>query len=136
MTPIGIGIPVYNGEKYLSEAIESALNQTVQADEVFIFIHDSTDRSLQIAESFAPNVRIVEDNSSLTIGQAWNAIYTHSFCDYVVMLHADDRLHPDSIKILKQAIAEDSHAGLIFGRTRIISAGGDVVKVNYSVQFL
>ena len=51
---IGIAIPVFNGEKYLKDAIESALNQTVPADEILVFIHDTQDKSRVIAEEFLP----------------------------------------------------------------------------------
>ena len=48
---VSIGVPVYNGDKYLSECLESIHNQTYQNWECFIINNRSTD-SLQIALSF------------------------------------------------------------------------------------
>src|ERR671926_420562 len=44
--------PVYNGERYLAEAIESVLSQTYQHWEYIIVNNRSTDRSLEIARRY------------------------------------------------------------------------------------
>jgi|GEM_PF-943540 len=139
MPTVGIGIPVYNGEKYLSQAIASALDQTELADEILVFVHDSSDQSLEIAHSFSVNhdrVRIVEDNSNLSIGQAWQAIYQYSDCDYVVMLHADDLLYPHTIQTLRAAISSDPDAGCIYGITNAISETGTILCTNFAPDYI
>jgi len=123
MIRVAIGIPVYNGEIYLKEAIESAIDQSESADEIVVFEHDSIDRSLAIAQSFEPKVRVVHENSCMSIGAAWNAIYEHSSCDYVVMLHADDFLAPDAIATIKSTIARDRNIDIIFGSWRVLENG-------------
>jgi glycosyltransferase involved in cell wall biosynthesis len=50
---ITIAIPVYNGESYLSAAIECALGQTVQDFELVISDNGSVDRTREIAEAYA-----------------------------------------------------------------------------------
>jgi len=125
---VAIGIPVYNGEVYLKEAIESAINQTESADEIIIFVHDSIDQSLEIARSFEPKVRVVHQDFCMSIGAAWNAIYEHSSCDYVVMLHADDFLTPDAIATIKSTIDRDPNIDIIFGGWRVLE-NGKVIEV-------
>jgi len=56
---ISVIIPVYNGERYLAEAIESALGQTREADEVIVVDDGSTDGSAAVAGRFGPPVRCV-----------------------------------------------------------------------------
>lgn len=46
-------MPVYNGEKYLADAIESILNQTYTNFEFIIINDGSTDNSLKIIEKYA-----------------------------------------------------------------------------------
>ena len=46
---ISIGLPVYNGEKYISEAIDSILNQSFDDFELIISDNASTDRTEEIA---------------------------------------------------------------------------------------
>ena len=50
---ISIIVPVFNGEKYLSEAIHSCLNQTYANIEIIIVNDASTDNTLKILEDFA-----------------------------------------------------------------------------------
>jgi len=52
-TLVSIILPVYNGEKYLSESVESCLNQTYKNIELIIVNDCSTDATLQIANEFA-----------------------------------------------------------------------------------
>ncbi|MEP0911409.1 glycosyltransferase family 2 protein [Leptolyngbya sp. GB1-A1] len=131
MSRIGIGIPVRNGEKYIREAIESALNQTEIADEILLVINNSTDASYDIARSFLPLIRIVEDNSIDSIGAAWNAVFFHGTCDYIIVLHQDDLLYPEAVRTFKGMICSNDVLEIAFGRTNLISKSGAVVRVNY-----
>ena len=53
---VSVVIPVYNGEKFLGDAITSALHQTVLPLEVIVVDDGSTDRTPQIAADFGPPV--------------------------------------------------------------------------------
>ena len=54
---VNVIIPVYNGEKYLGAAIESLLSQTYKPDKIIVVDDGSTDKSAEIARSFAPLVQ-------------------------------------------------------------------------------
>lgn len=49
---ITVVVPIYNGEKYLRETIESILNQTHRKLEIFLIDDGSTDNSLRIAKYY------------------------------------------------------------------------------------
>lgn len=94
---VSVLMPVYNGEKYLAEAIESILNQTF-TDFEFIIINDgSTDGSLQIAESYARGDRrillITRDNRGLqaTLNEGLDIASGR----YVIRMDADDISLPE-----------------------------------------
>src|SRR4051794_27811047 len=70
---VSIGLPVYNGEKYLAAAIESALRQTFGDLELIISDNGSTDGTREICERFAaedPRVRYHQEVQNR--GAVWN----------------------------------------------------------------
>ena len=54
---VSVIIPVYNGERYLAEAIESVLSQTYSALEIVVIDDGSTDNSASVAKSYGSNVQ-------------------------------------------------------------------------------
>lgn len=87
-TRVSIVIPCYNYGKYLSEAIESALTQTILC-EVIVVNDGSTDNTLQIAQNYT--VRIV-DKENGGLASARNAGIKIANGDYICCLDADDIL--------------------------------------------
>ncbi|HIP11775.1 MAG TPA: glycosyltransferase family 2 protein, partial [Arcobacter sp.] len=89
---VSVLLSVYNGEKYLDEAIESILNQTYQ-DFEFIIINDgSTDKSLEIIEKYKK-----EDNRIVVISRenkgliySLNEGISQAKGKYIARMDADD----------------------------------------------
>jgi glycosyltransferase involved in cell wall biosynthesis len=99
---VSVVTPVYNGEKYLAECIESVLGQTYRNWDYLIVNNCSTDRSLEIAQCYAEkdgrirvhtNRRLMERNPNHN--SALQQISAAS--KYCKMLHADDWLFPDCL---------------------------------------
>jgi len=100
---VSVVTPVYNGEKYLVECIESVLVQSYENWEYIIVNNCSTDRTLEIAETFAQKderIKIYTNNKLLPIMKNWNfalsKISTQS--KYCKVVHADDWLYPQCIE--------------------------------------
>jgi glycosyltransferase involved in cell wall biosynthesis len=73
-----VAIPVYNGEAYLAQTIESILGQTFRDLELIVSDNGSTDRTREIVASYAARdarVRVVRSEQNR--GAAWN--YRRSF---------------------------------------------------------
>jgi len=94
--------PLYNGEKYLAECIESVLNQTYLHWNYVIVNNCSTDGSLAIAASYAAKDRRIRiHNNEKLVGR--NANHNIAFrqispeSKYCKVVHADDWLFPDCI---------------------------------------
>jgi glycosyltransferase involved in cell wall biosynthesis len=99
---VSVLTPVYNGEKYLVECIESVLAQTYQNWEYVIVNNCSTDRTLEIAADYAKrDTRIRIHNNKTFVGCdangniAFRQIATES--KYCKVVHADDWLFPECI---------------------------------------
>jgi glycosyltransferase involved in cell wall biosynthesis len=121
---VSIVTPVYNGEKYLVECIESALAQNYENWEYWIVNNCSTDRSLEIAKHYAEkDERIhIHNNANFLnlIGNFNHALKLISpYSKYCKELHADDWLFPECIEKMVEIAEKNPRVGLV-GSYRII----------------
>jgi len=94
--------PVYNGAKFLSEAIESVLAQTYSNWEYIIVDNSSSDDTLAIAERHAardPRIKVHRATPHLPVIAHWNRAFRLIPADtvYGKELHADDILFPNCL---------------------------------------
>ena len=107
---VSVVTPVYNGEAFLVECIESVLKQTYQNFEYIIVNNCSKDRTLEIAKAYAQKDRRirVHDNTEFVAVIANHNIAFRQIspqAKYCKIVSADDWLFPDCIKQLV-AVAE------------------------------
>jgi len=96
---ISVVMSVFNGERYLSEAIESILNQTFRDFEFVIVDNQSTDKSSNVVSSFKDD-RIVFIQNTKNLGQtrALNVGLRRSKAPYIARMDADDIAYPDRLQ--------------------------------------
>ncbi len=87
----------YNYEKFVGDAIRSALAQTYPSLEVVVVDNGSTDRSLGVIEGFGARVRIVRVPTNIGQGEGYNRGFDAARGDWIVWLDADDVLDTDAI---------------------------------------
>ena len=95
---VSILIPLYNSEKYISETIESCLNQSYKNIEVIIVDDASTDNSYQIVKQYESNIVKVYQQKKGGACRARNYAFELSSGDYIQYLDADDLLSSDKIE--------------------------------------
>jgi glycosyltransferase involved in cell wall biosynthesis len=90
---------VYNGERYLSEAVDSILGQTV-ADFEFIVVNDgSTDRTAQILGSYVdPRIRILHNQQNVGPAASRNRAIAGARAPYIAIQDADDVALPQRLE--------------------------------------
>jgi glycosyltransferase involved in cell wall biosynthesis len=116
--PVSVITPVYNGEEFLSECIESVLAQSYQNWDYTIVNNCSTDRTLDIAQSYAardPRIRVSNNKEFLPIIQNHNnAIRQISpeskYCKVVL---ADDWLFPECLMKMVALAEANPSVGLV-----------------------
>ena len=94
---VSIIVPVYNCEKYLSEALESLLNQSMQEIEIIVVNDGSTDNSSHIANKYKDidnRVKIInQDNQG--VSSARNNGLQIAGGDYIGFIDGDDYIEID-----------------------------------------
>ncbi len=90
---------VYNGEKYLREAIESVLAQTF-TDFEFIIVNDgSTDNSLKIIQSYRDErIKIINNEKIIGLTKSLNKAIKQAKGEYIARQDADDISMPNRLK--------------------------------------
>lgn len=119
---ISVVIPAFNVEEYISECLDSVLNQSIPADEIIVVNDGSTDNTGFIARMYArkhPNIQVKEyENSGLCSARNKGLLGCHN--EYVIFLDSDDIMGVDCIKKCK-AIIYEHHPDVIVGRLQFIS---------------
>lgn len=126
---VSILIPSYNREKYLSEAIDSALAQTYKNIEIIVHDDASTDAtSTLLAKYHDSRLRVIrtEDNHGMIGG--WNYIVGKSCGKYLKFLASDDLLAPTCVTQLVKAALAHPAATLITCQRQFIDEQGRPVR--------
>lgn len=98
---ISVGIPIYNAEDYLSDAIKSVLAQTHQYWELILVDDGSTDGSLKIAQEFAAKdgrIRVISDGLNKKLPARLNQIIKEAKYGYIARMDSDDLMHTERLE--------------------------------------
>lgn len=108
---VSILIPCYNAEKWIAQAIQSALDQTYENKEVIVVDDGSTDGSLKVIKQFGKEI-IYESGPNKGGNITRNRLLKLCSGEWVQYLDADDYLLPD--KIVNQVNALDRNTDVLF----------------------
>jgi len=114
---VSVIIPVYNNDKYLREAIESALHQTYEPIEIVVVDDGSTDSSGRVAKGFASAVRyIYQDNGG--VSSALNRGIEASQGNFLSFLDSDDLWNNEKLMHQMAAFEEIPDTDMVFGHVK------------------
>jgi glycosyltransferase involved in cell wall biosynthesis len=123
MQLVSVIIPVYNYDRYLGEAIESVLGQTYQHLEVIVVDDGSTDRSAEVAKSFADRGVRYCHQANAGIGPARNNGVESAEGEFIAFLDADDRWPLHKIERQLNAFESDETLEMVFGQALQLQNG-------------
>ncbi|QIA06721.1 glycosyltransferase family 2 protein [Draconibacterium halophilum] len=131
---VSICIPTYNGAKYLSEAINSAIAQTYRPIEIVISDDNSTDGTIEIAERLKNESNIpflIFKHTPEGIGANWNNAIKHSNGEFIKFLFQDDILRSDCIEQMMQLNFKNNNLGFIVCRRELIVESEEINQASY-----
>ena len=114
MFNVSVIIPVYNAEKYVRTAVESAL-QFAEVKEVLLIEDGSPDNALEVCQELEkqnPKVRLLQhpDKANHGAGASRNLGLANASCPYIAFLDADDFYLPNRFEADKRVFAENPDA--------------------------
>ena len=119
---VSIIMPVYNVEKYLDRAIQSAINQTYKNIEIIIVNDGSTDNSEQIISDYTEKdkriIYIKQKNTGLS--EARNSALKIATGEYVFFFDSDDFIEEDAIEKMISVVKKYNKADMVICNYKVI----------------
>ena len=129
---VSIGLPVYNGERYVREAIEAVLSQTFTDLELVISDNASTDGTGQICKEAAKldhRVRYYRNSENLGAAPNFNRCFALAHpSEYFKWITYDDLITDDFLQHCVEALDNDADASLAFPALVHADAEGNVTS--------
>src|SRR5512141_1367454 len=122
-----IGLPVYNAEKYLDQALDAILTQTFTDFELIISDNASTDRTPEICQAYLAKdkrIRYCRNEKNLGASPNFNKLFRLSSSEYFKWHPYDDLIEPDFVSRCVQALDADPTISLCYSRVKIIDLNG------------
>lgn len=103
---LALCIPAYNAATYLPRLLESANNQTVAFDEIWVYDDCSTDNTGEVAAKFGAKVVRGDVNRGCSYGK--NALAQQTTCDWIHFHDSDDALYPNFVETAQKWMNQEN----------------------------
>lgn len=130
-TKVGIGMPVFNGERYIEESIKSNLCQSYEEFTLFISDNASTDRTREICLDYAASdkrIRYIHNPVNLGASKNYTRCFEPANCEYFRWSNADDLIEPTLIERCVQILDKHPDTVLTYGKTMIIDENSQLTS--------
>jgi len=127
---VSVLMAVYNAEKYLRQAIESILGQSFEDFELLINDDGSTDRSVEIIQSYRDSrIRAVQNPINQGEERVRNQCLQIARGEYIAVLDADDIAHRERLQIQTDFLNRNTGISLVGSPHEIIDEAGRVLGI-------
>ncbi|MBS3909309.1 MAG: glycosyltransferase family 2 protein [Actinobacteria bacterium] len=112
---VSIGLPFYNAQRTLADAIRSIFAQTIDDWELILVDDGSSDGSADIARAVSdPRVRVVSGGVNKGLPCRLNQIARLAKGEYIARMDADDLMHPDRLALQLQYLDANPTVDVVF----------------------
>lgn len=128
---VSIVLPIYNGEKYMNLSIDSILSQTYKNWELIIIDDCSTDKTPEIAKSYADKdarISYYRNEVNLKLPRGLNRGFSLSKGDYLTWTSDDNLYLPEAIERMLNTLQKEN-TDFVFATCDVINQDGEVVEI-------
>ena len=129
---VSIGMPVYNGERFLNQSIDSLLAQDYANIELIILDNDSTDGTAEICLSYIAKdkrIRYIRNDANIGPFENFNRVMQYAKGQYFMWAAYDDLREPSYISEMLTILESDSSVDLAFSLEKRIDEEGRQVFI-------
>lgn len=130
---VSIGMPVYNGEAFLKEAIDSILAQTFEDFELIISDNASTDGTQEICEAYAAadrRIRYYRNERNIGGARNFNRVFELATGEYFKWAAHDDICAPEFLKRCVDVLEQNPSVVLCYAKIKHVDEHGIVLDEN------
>lgn len=121
---------VYNGERYLNEAVDSILSQTFTDFEFLIIDDASTDRTPEILRGYDdPRIRIVTNEENLGLTKSLNKGLALARGEYIARMDADDISAPERLEKQVSFLERNTDIGVLGTNVQYVDDFGNPLQI-------
>jgi glycosyltransferase involved in cell wall biosynthesis len=131
---VSIGMPVYNGDRFLAEALDAILAQTYADFELIITDNASSDRTQEICQAYAaedPRIKYYRNERNLGCHRNYNCVFQLASGEYFRWATHDDLCAPQSLEKCVEVLDRNPDVVLCYTKTKLIDEQGAVLEQNY-----
>lgn len=131
---VSIGMPVYNGENYIRQALDSLLAQDYPHFELIISDNASTDATQQICREYAsidPRIRYYRNGVNLGMDKNFNRVFELSSGEYFMWAAHDDIWEQNFISRCAKVLRGNPSVVLCYPQAKLIGSNGEVVEYSF-----
>ncbi len=129
---ISVVLPVHNGEMYLKDSIESVLKQTYTDFELIIIDDNSTDSSVEIAQSYATmdsRVFYYRNEVNLKLPLSLNKGFSKTKGEFLTWTSCDNLYLPGAFEKMLSTLETNPKVDLVYTSMQIINENGNIKKI-------
>lgn len=132
---VTIGLPIYNGQAYMDETINSILNQSYENFELIIIDDGSSDQTQKkLKELKDPRVRVIIDNKNLGLPNRLNQITQMAKGEFIARMDADDIMTEDRIEKQVSILQKNSDIDVLGSNAYSIDEENCIVGIRRSIS--
>lgn len=127
MARVTIGMPVYNAERYIMEALQSLVGQTYSDFEIIICDNASTDETFNICHEFCKkhkNITVIKNEKNIGAAANFNLVASKAKSEYFKWASYDDICHRDLIKKCVEFLDKNKDVDLCYSVAGRIDENG------------
>lgn len=128
---VTVGLPVYNGERYLEDTLKTVLNQTYPDFRLIIADNASTDKTEDICRHYASRderIHYIRNPVNLGASKNYSCCFEPARTPYFRWQNADDPIEPTLIERCVEVLDDNPDVVLAYGQTRIIDEHGQLLS--------
>jgi glycosyltransferase involved in cell wall biosynthesis len=136
VTRLSIGLPVFNGEDYLEDALDSLLGQTFSDFEIIISDNASTDRTKDICQAYMQRdsrIKYYRNQENIGAVQNWYRTFDLSSSEYFACAAHDDIYAPEYMQRCIDILDQNPSVVVCYSKTKVIDEHGKTVG-NFEVE--